>query len=240
MWKQIILNDVATFYSVSDDGQVRNDNTGKILKGTLDKGYRMVSIYINKKARPIGVHRLVALMFLDNPENLPFVNHKDGNPLNNSVENLEWCTPKYNTQHAIQTGLKKDFGRKRVVQYSADGKKLNVYDSLTIAANETNCCASKITDVCKGRRRSAGGFQWRYENDNIEELSPIKANPQAAQKVAQIDPLTDEIIAIYPTLRKAAEAVHGTQSAITHVIKGDKSTKTHKGYKWKLVEEIVQ
>lgn len=240
MWKQIILNGFKTNYSVSDDGQVRNDKTQKLLKGSLNKGYRMVSIYINKQPKPIGVHRLVALMFLDNPNNLPFVNHKDGNPLNNNVNNLEWCTPQYNTQHAIETGLKQDFRQKAVVKYSADGQKVETYSSLTEAALQNNCSSAKITDVCKGRRKSTGGFQWRYASDNIESLEKINPNPQGAQRVAQIDPVTNEVIEIYPTLHAAAAAVNGTQSAITHVIKGDKSTKTHKGFKWKLVEEIVQ
>ena len=58
--------------------------------------------------------------------------------------------------------------------------------------------------------------------------------------ITQIDPKTNEVIAVYPTLHAAAKAVNGTQSAITHVLKGDKQTKTHKGFIWKKVEEIVQ
>lgn len=239
MWKKVILDSIETDYSVNECGQVRNDKTNYILKGSISKGYHMVSIYINKNPRPIGVHRLVALAFIENPNNYPFVNHIDGNPLNNNVQNLEWCTPQYNTQHAINTGLKKDFRRKGVTKYSADGVKLEEYVSLTAAASANNCSSAKITDVCKGRRKTTGGFQWRYTDEHIEHLEPTVPNPQGAKSVAQVDPITDQIIAIYPTLHTAAKAVNGQESSISHILKGDRQTKTHKGFKWILVDEIV-
>ena len=63
--------------------------------------------------------------------------------------------------------------------------------------------------------------------------------PTKPKKVAQINPETGEVIAIYESYQQAAKAVNGTPSAITHVIKGDKQTKTHKGFGWKLVDDIV-
>ena len=240
MWKQIIINDIKTNYSVNELGQVQNNQTGKILKGTIQKGYRLYTLYIQKKPKAFGAHRLVALMFIPNLEQLPYVNHKDGNPLNNKVSNLEWCTPKYNTQHAIKTGLKKNFNQIAVIKYSKTGEKMQFYLSLSEAAEKNSCSVSKIIEVCKGRRKTTGGYQWRYASDNIERLNEVIPNPQKAKPVAQINPITNEVINIYPTLHAAAQAIGGTQSAITHVLKGDKNTKTHKGYKWKLVEEIVQ
>jgi len=85
-------------YEVSDLGQVRNMKTKKILKPNTQKGlfeYHHVHLYKDGKKKTIGVHRLVALAFVPNPENLLFVKHKDRNNNDNRAENLYWNTPKY-------------------------------------------------------------------------------------------------------------------------------------------------
>lgn len=88
-------------YSISSDGIVTNEKTGRKLKqNTLNKGYKQVTLYAKTGDRKaLLVHRLVAKHFIDNPLNLPQVNHIDGNPSNNNVCNLEWCTAKENVQH---------------------------------------------------------------------------------------------------------------------------------------------
>lgn len=73
---------------------------------TTVHGYYFVSLRKNNKPVSLNIHRLVALNFIENPDNLPVVNHKDGNKLNNTVENLEWCTDAYNHHHATVNGLK--------------------------------------------------------------------------------------------------------------------------------------
>ena len=92
-------------YQVSNTGQVRSLNyrqTGKtkILKQHTDKnGYKKVGLSKNGKVKTYAVHRLVAKAFISNPNNLPYVNHKDENPSNNAVWNLEWCDCSYNTSY---------------------------------------------------------------------------------------------------------------------------------------------
>ena len=78
-----------------------------IINGFINnKGYRQVTLYDdNQKPKTMRVHRLVAEAFIDNPHNLPQVNHKDGNKMNNTVDNLEWISNYDNMQHAIKTGL---------------------------------------------------------------------------------------------------------------------------------------
>lgn len=94
MWKDI--NDWEEYYEINDMGIVKNKLTGHIIKGDKNSaGYRRICLY-NKNHNPnkqrFFVHRLVAEHFIENPNNLPEVNHKDHNLNNNSVQNLEWCT----------------------------------------------------------------------------------------------------------------------------------------------------
>lgn len=97
-------------YSVCEKGIVYSKNyrgLGKIqnLRPAYDsKGYLRVGLIINGKLVTRKVHRLVAIAFIPNPDNKPFVNHKDGNKSNNRVDNLEWSTAKENTRHAIDNG----------------------------------------------------------------------------------------------------------------------------------------
>lgn len=89
-------------YQVSNTGKVKNVSRNRILIGEIDNGYHRVILKDKKK---YYVHRLVSQLFLSNPNNLPCINHKDGNKLNNNVNNLEWCTYSYNTKHGYENGL---------------------------------------------------------------------------------------------------------------------------------------
>lgn len=93
-------------YYISNTGLIKNINTNKILKLRKNcRGYLKTNISINGKLKTVFIHRLVAITFIPNPNNYPQVNHKDGNKENNNVENLEWCSPKQNIEHAIKLGL---------------------------------------------------------------------------------------------------------------------------------------
>lgn len=93
-----------TYFKVSSCGKVFSKRTNRVLKTHITKkGYEVFSTRLAGRAGPtslLRVHRLVALTYIDNPENKPYVNHIDSNPLNNNVENLEWCTHRENTDHA--------------------------------------------------------------------------------------------------------------------------------------------
>lgn len=97
-------------YLISKSGKIYSSMTKKFLKYEITKqGYCKVKLNDRRIGRFIGytVHRLVALQFIPNPKNLPQINHKDGNKLNNSVYNLEWCTSEYNIRHAKENRLYK-------------------------------------------------------------------------------------------------------------------------------------
>lgn len=239
MWKKIIIDNVITNYSVNEEGKVKNDITDKELSPRVQQGYKHVTIYINKKPKSCRVHRLVATAFIPNIKNKPYVNHLNGIRSDNRMENLEWVTPSENTQHAVDTGLFKPTREKQVVQYSLNGDKIAIYRSISEAARKTNSSVEKIVNCCQFTRKTHNEYQWRYKEDEVDKLQSAELPKTKAKKVAQVNPKTNEVIAIYDSFCQAAKAVNGTQSAITHVIKGDKGTKTHKGFGWKLVDDIV-
>lgn len=95
-------------YFATPDGQIVSYKTGKrhvLIGGSCNSGYRGVLLRKNGKTIRRNVHRLIAITFIDNPHNLPSVNHVDGNKKNNDVSNLQWCTASENMKHAFQTGL---------------------------------------------------------------------------------------------------------------------------------------
>ena len=100
MFKKIILDGETTRWSINEEGQVRNDETGKFLKGTILHTYRYINFRWNGKQKNKSVHRLVAEAFLPNPDNLPCVHHIDGDRLNNRLDNLKWVSEQENVKQA--------------------------------------------------------------------------------------------------------------------------------------------
>lgn len=93
-------------YSVTEGGDIYSHHSNRYLKRSLSAtGYSVVNICVDGKRSPQYIHRMVAETYLNNDEGYPVVNHKDGDKGNNHVSNLEWCTEKENTLHALNTGL---------------------------------------------------------------------------------------------------------------------------------------
>lgn len=163
-------------YQVSDLGRVksleRNIVKGrgglykieeKILKSSKDKnGYLKVHLYKEGKQKTYLVHRLVASTFLDNPDSLPEVNHKDENPQNNCVENLEYCNSKYNSNYGSRNERVVKSLSKPILQFAKDGKFIKKWDSATQVERELNLNQSHISYCCKGKLKSAYGYKWKY------------------------------------------------------------------------------
>lgn len=239
-WKKIIYNDIETFYSVSSLGQVRNDKTGRILKQQLTHEYKRVAISLGHgNMKNVFVHRLVAYAFLENIDNKKIVNHIDGNKTNNVLENLEWVTESENAIHAHKHNLIGYQKKRPVRQFNLSGQWMMDFESATEAAKQCDCLQSKITSVCGGQRKTAGNYQWRYVDSDITELPPAVLPSCTKKKVAQYD-LQDNLIAIYESYKDAARAINGTSSAISRICSNTPGLHTHKGFKWKIVDDIVQ
>lgn len=120
MKKRVIFDDIEWDYYIYDNGQCQNAKTNKYLKGTIsEKGYRYYYLRNGKRSKIIGAHQLVALMFLENPDNLPIVHHKDTDKLNNNVKNLEWVSYSDNAK-AIKNQEHKKNKRPAYEYYTGD------------------------------------------------------------------------------------------------------------------------
>ena len=164
------IKDLEGLYQVSNFGRVKSLGNGKsynskerILKpGKSTNGYLQVNLYKNGEYKQCLVHRLVAEVFIPNTDNLPFVNHKDEDKTNNSVENLEWCTHEYNCNYATRNERIAKTRSKPVLQFTLDGEFIREWPS--VAECERNGFnKGKVSECCNGKRKSHKGYIWRYK-----------------------------------------------------------------------------
>ena len=188
-----IWKDIAGYeglYQVSSYGRVRNSE-GEILKQRLDhNGYYMINLSNKGTKKTHKVHRLVGIAFIENPNNLPEINHRDECSKNNHAENLEWCDRQYNNsyghrpekmsvymkEHAPKGKDNYFYGKrflgadharsKRVLQLDNNGNVLATFECTRSAAESVNCSPSAIGLVCRGKRLTAKGYKWKYEATN--------------------------------------------------------------------------
>ena len=147
-------------YYVSNKGRVKNLD-GEILTGGKDKdGYRQVTLCFNHKQYNRRICRLVAIAFIENPLNLPIVNHRDEVKNNDYIDNLEWCTIAYNNSYGSR--LSKTRKKVRCIETGI------IYDGLHVAEKQTGIRHQNICQCCKNPNRTAGGYHWEYYNNKEE------------------------------------------------------------------------
>lgn len=175
VWKDV--QGFEGFYQVSDRGRLRSMDrescgrrySGKLISSACKGGYIVDILCKDGMKKICRRHRLVALAFIPNPESKPEVNHLDGNKLNNCVENLEWATHRENADHAWLTGLTKQPPAEvpiEVIQFY-EGQEIATYKSIEIAGHINGISAADICKCCKGKRKNAGRYTWRYK-ENIQ------------------------------------------------------------------------
>ena len=160
IWKNI--KGYEGLYKVSNLGKVKSLNyhregKEKILTprktGRKNNQYFKVHLLKNGIINDVHVHRLVAETFLENPDNLPCVNHIDQNTFNNNVGNLEFCTHKYNIRYSTA----------RKIGCYSNGKLIKTYDAINDVVKE-GFIRSNVIYCCQGKRNYHHGFQWKYLN----------------------------------------------------------------------------
>lgn len=179
-------------YFVSNTGLIKSFKRKKphnLRYVTKDDGYLRVYLCKKGKTKAFYVHRIVASAFVDNPQNLPFINHKDECKTNNNASNLEWCTFTYNINYgtAIKrrtansnpkaaaakvdwyTVLKKRKGKNKhkPVQQFQNGVLVATFDSTCDAARKTGLWQQAISLAARGKLNQTGGYQWRFVEEAI-------------------------------------------------------------------------
>lgn len=150
-------------YEISDNGNVRNVVTNKVLSQRGNgNGYIRIELWKDGKGCKFYVHRLVANAFIDNPNGKPEVNHIDGNRGNNKVDNLEWVTSSENTRHAIRNRQLIAWNNepKAIVATSIKNGETITFETISQAERELG--TRHIVDVLKGRRKQAKGYVFEY------------------------------------------------------------------------------
>lgn len=194
-WREVVGYE--SLYMVSSDGRIKAcekpDQRGYIRKEKYLKPCKsgsknhyqalQVRLYKDGTGKMFRIHRLVAEAFIPNPDNLPCINHKDENPFNNKVENLEWCTHAYNITYGTararagqknSTKLKNRSDQSKwVIKLSLDNEILHFYPSTAQASRETGIKRTAIGACCRGKKvkdkdgryytpKTAGGYIWKY------------------------------------------------------------------------------
>lgn len=171
IWKDI--EGLGGYYQISNLGRVKSVSRivmrkstpmrvkERILKPYMNGGYAQYLCMYEGKGYDIFAHREVAKAFIPNPYNLPCVNHKDENPSNNHVDNLEWCTYSYNLSYnglAVKRMISK---RLPILQYSKSGEFIREWSHAREAAEALGINKRAIYNCCQGRTKTSGGFIWK-------------------------------------------------------------------------------
>ena len=192
-WKPITVDgEIYENYSVSSEGNIRNDKTGRILKKRKDKyGYEQIGLYKNGKGKTFLVHRLVAEAFIPNPDNKPCIDHINTIRDDNRVENLKWVTHKENNNNPL-TRKNNSEARKgeNNPMYGRTGEKHpkstkvicittgNIYESTREAERQTGVKQSDISNCCNnvksyksaGKSKTGEKLVWMFYDDYLKQI----------------------------------------------------------------------
>ena len=176
IWKDVIGYE--GLYQVSNLGRVKSlpvhrkvgwanyVSKEKILKQCKNKyGYLSVCLHRGDTQRVVKVHRLVALAFIENPNNYRCINHKNEDKSNNHVHNLEWCTYSYNNNYGTRNERVMKSTCKKVLQYAKNGDFIAEWNGTRDAQRNTGVHCCNISLACRGIRKTSGGFVWKYKEE---------------------------------------------------------------------------
>lgn len=257
--EQEIWKDIEGFngiYQVSNLGRVRSldhyrntHRNGKgraFVKGRIMTPYKKPNGYLaysfhNKSgvsSKKMSAQRLVATAFIPNPNNLPCVNHKDENPSNNNVDNLEWCTYAYNNAYGTararaQATRQRKGVMKPVVKYTLDGKPVERYVSVGEAARCNNTIKECISNCCVNKTIRCGNYGYRFEGDPYIPREQVYKK----RKVYFYDLKSGKLLNISDGYREAAKFAGVTERTFQDISKTDFKFSSVEFKKYKVVIE---
>lgn len=193
IWKDI--EGFEGYYQISNRGNVRSitrhdgvhERLGQAIKPVLKfNGYLQVGLRKHNKRKYVSIHRLVALHFLENPENKTQVNHIDCDKQNNNINNLEWVTPKENQKHAKDSGLRANMPKgerhvnyglyadnsrsaKPVIRYNPENGEIKLYKA-KILAKDHGFDVTSISKCCHKKLKTHKGYEWYFEKDFNKDI----------------------------------------------------------------------
>lgn len=190
-WRDLIYNNIATNYEVSNLGRIKNKKNNYIKTNKINGCYESINLHFGGRIKTMRVHRLVALVFIPNPDNKNYVDHIDEDKLNNNKNNLRWVTIKENTNYSIKNRKKRgdnfSHQHRRIIQITWDSnpKIVAEYNSIKEAEEQfSNCKSKQIASVCsyyndilnqrtiKYERKTSRGFAWIHKENKryIEQV----------------------------------------------------------------------
>ena len=162
-----IFKDIKNYeglYQVSNLGRVYSVRTNKFLKQFMVQNYLQVQFCVNQKVKDKKVHRLVAEAFIQNENNLPCINHKDENTKNNCVDNLEWCSYKYNNNYGTMQQRGHEKLSKPILMLDLQGNVLQEFCSINKAARYLGKkIGGNFKKCCEDFNKTAYGYKWKYK-----------------------------------------------------------------------------
>ena len=171
IWKDIPGYDGV--YQVSSFGKIRNSKMLILKQNTIKGNYKRISLHKNKKIKNYLVHRLVGEVFIPNPLNKKEINHKDFDPTNNCVDNLEWVTSSENSKYSYdysKNQCKREINRnfckekfsKEVLQFDKNNNFIKKWSSIHQINNKLGYSVSNISRCCRNEQKLANGYIWKY------------------------------------------------------------------------------
>ena len=178
VWKDI--PNYEGLYQASNYGKIISlhyKKTKELKPRKANHGYLKVALFKNGIRKEISVHRMIATLFLDNPNGYNEVNHKDENVTNNFVCNLEWCDRVYNCNYGTRnkriskSNINNEKKTKKVNQYDLQGNFIKTWNSIKEISEKLGICNSHIGDCCKGiyGRKTSGGYKWKYADEELQK-----------------------------------------------------------------------